>query len=221
VLITDLTPEKSITAAMNEINASRRQRVAALEKAEANKILHVKEAEADAESKYVCDGRCCGGCYCYCYCYARRAPPSHPTLLLLTRKLTHLLSQVPERRRRSAHARGHHQRLPRKYRKHGPGGNQCGGLRAHDGTPKPPRPAHPPPRPRCLTPHRFPQLTTQYFDTLQKFAGEGNAIMIPSGAGAVGDMSAQVRDGMLQGGFLAPPSGNTINRGGRASSGSR
>merc|ERR1711990_1443490 len=38
---------------MNEINASRRLREAAKEKAEADKIIQVKAAEADAESKYL------------------------------------------------------------------------------------------------------------------------------------------------------------------------
>mmetsp|Transcript_15953 Transcript_15953/g.53807 ORF Transcript_15953/g.53807 Transcript_15953/m.53807 type:complete len:127 (+) Transcript_15953:70-450(+) len=38
---------------MNEINAARRLREAAKEKAEADKIVQVKAAEADAESKYL------------------------------------------------------------------------------------------------------------------------------------------------------------------------
>ena len=38
---------------MNEINAQKRLRAAANEKAEAEKIIHVKAAEADAESKYL------------------------------------------------------------------------------------------------------------------------------------------------------------------------
>ena len=40
-------------AAMNEINAARRMREAAMEKAEAEKIQVVKGAEADAESKFL------------------------------------------------------------------------------------------------------------------------------------------------------------------------
>jgi regulator of protease activity HflC (stomatin/prohibitin superfamily) len=150
VLITDLSPERSITAAMNEINASRRQRVAALEKAEANKILAVKEAEEDAEYKY--------------------------------------LSGVGVARMRAAIINGFKENIENM-------GNAGIGAEA--------------------SVHMM--LTTQYFDTLQKFAGEGNAIMIPSGAGAVGDMSAQVRDGMLQGGFLAPTAGS-INRSSRTGS---
>lgn len=53
VLITDLSPEQSVLNAMNEINAARRQREAAVERGEAEKILLVKAAEADAESKYL------------------------------------------------------------------------------------------------------------------------------------------------------------------------
>jgi len=51
VLITDIQPEPSVLAAMNQINASRRQREAAYEKGEAEKMLKIKSAEAEAESK--------------------------------------------------------------------------------------------------------------------------------------------------------------------------
>lgn len=53
VLITDLRPDDKVRAAMNEIDANRRLRVAATEKAEAEKVLKVKAAEADAESKFL------------------------------------------------------------------------------------------------------------------------------------------------------------------------
>jgi len=52
-LVTDITPDAAVKAAMNEINTSKRQRMAAQEKAEADKILAVKKAEADAESKFL------------------------------------------------------------------------------------------------------------------------------------------------------------------------
>jgi regulator of protease activity HflC (stomatin/prohibitin superfamily) len=52
-LVTDLSPDPSVMQAMNEINAARRQRVATTEKAEAQKILQVKAAEADAEAKFL------------------------------------------------------------------------------------------------------------------------------------------------------------------------
>jgi hypothetical protein len=41
------------TAAMNDINSSQRLRVAAMEKAEADKIRVVKAAEAESESKFL------------------------------------------------------------------------------------------------------------------------------------------------------------------------
>lgn len=53
VLITDLRPEASVLKAMNDINASKRQREAALQKGEADKILKLKASEADAESKHL------------------------------------------------------------------------------------------------------------------------------------------------------------------------
>jgi len=52
-LVTDIEPAKTVKNAMNEINAARRLRVAALEKAEANKVTMVKSAEAEAESKFL------------------------------------------------------------------------------------------------------------------------------------------------------------------------
>jgi len=53
ILLTDLRPEKSVLDAMNAINASRRQRQAAMEQGEAQKVLMVKAAEADAEAKFL------------------------------------------------------------------------------------------------------------------------------------------------------------------------
>jgi regulator of protease activity HflC (stomatin/prohibitin superfamily) len=52
-LITDISPEPKVKNAMNEINAAARLREAASHKADAEKILEVKGAEADAESKYL------------------------------------------------------------------------------------------------------------------------------------------------------------------------
>jgi len=51
-LVTDLSPAAQVVQAMNEINTARRLREAATEKAEANKILKVKAAEAEAEAAY-------------------------------------------------------------------------------------------------------------------------------------------------------------------------
>lgn len=50
-LVTDIEPDEMVKKSMNEINAAQRQREAALEKGEADKILKVKAAEAEAESK--------------------------------------------------------------------------------------------------------------------------------------------------------------------------
>lgn len=50
-LVTDIEPDLQVKAAMNEINAAQRLRVAAQEKGEAEKILMVKKAEAESESK--------------------------------------------------------------------------------------------------------------------------------------------------------------------------
>lgn len=52
-LVTDISPDKSVKAAMNQISAQRRNRQAMEEKAEADKIIMVKAAEADAESKFL------------------------------------------------------------------------------------------------------------------------------------------------------------------------
>lgn len=52
-LIVDIEPDEQVKRAMNEINAAARMRVAANEKAEAEKILQIKRAEGEAESKYL------------------------------------------------------------------------------------------------------------------------------------------------------------------------
>lgn len=52
-LVVDIDPDRTVKAAMNEINAAQRLREAANYKADADKILQVKAAEADAESKYL------------------------------------------------------------------------------------------------------------------------------------------------------------------------
>lgn len=50
-LITDIDPDASVKAAMNEINAATRKREAAIQLAEAAKITQIKAAEADAEAR--------------------------------------------------------------------------------------------------------------------------------------------------------------------------
>lgn len=51
VQVTDVDPDANVKKAMNEINAAKRERIAAEERGEADKILAVKAAEAEAESK--------------------------------------------------------------------------------------------------------------------------------------------------------------------------
>jgi len=52
-LVTDLTPDRGVKASMNEINAQRRLKDASTAKADGEKILLVKAAEADKEAKYL------------------------------------------------------------------------------------------------------------------------------------------------------------------------
>jgi regulator of protease activity HflC (stomatin/prohibitin superfamily) len=51
VLVTDIIPDAKVKSAMNDINAAQREQVAANARGEAEKILVVKKAEAEAESK--------------------------------------------------------------------------------------------------------------------------------------------------------------------------
>ncbi len=50
VLVTDIVPDAKVKSAMNDINAAQREQVAANARGEAEKILVVKKAEAEAES---------------------------------------------------------------------------------------------------------------------------------------------------------------------------
>lgn len=52
-LVTDLNPDPRVRDAMNEINASKRLKEAAYQRAEGEKVLKVKRAEAEAESMYL------------------------------------------------------------------------------------------------------------------------------------------------------------------------
>ncbi|OMO98052.1 Band 7 protein [Corchorus olitorius] len=53
ILMVDIIPDPAVRKAMNEINAAQRLQLASVYKGEAEKILQVKRAEADAESKYL------------------------------------------------------------------------------------------------------------------------------------------------------------------------
>ena len=50
-LVTDIVPDAKVKSAMNEINSAQRLQVAAQARGEAEKILKVKQAEGEAESK--------------------------------------------------------------------------------------------------------------------------------------------------------------------------
>lgn len=52
-LVTDLTPDARVRDAMNEINASKRLKESAYQRAEGEKVLKVKRAEAEMESMYL------------------------------------------------------------------------------------------------------------------------------------------------------------------------
>ncbi|KAK9292991.1 hypothetical protein L1049_020973 [Liquidambar formosana] len=53
ILMVDIIPDPSVRKAMNEINAAQRLQLASVYKGEAEKILLIKKAEAEAESKYL------------------------------------------------------------------------------------------------------------------------------------------------------------------------
>ncbi|GFP88295.1 hypersensitive-induced response protein 4 [Phtheirospermum japonicum] len=53
ILMVDIIPDPSVRKAMNEINAAQRMQLASVYKGEADKILLVKKAEAEAEAKYL------------------------------------------------------------------------------------------------------------------------------------------------------------------------
>ncbi len=50
-LVTDIKPDDKVKAAMNDINAAQREQVAASARGETDKIIKVKQAEAEAQSK--------------------------------------------------------------------------------------------------------------------------------------------------------------------------
>jgi len=52
-LVTEMIPDQRVRNAMNEINASKRLKEAATQRAEGEKIVKVKKAEAEAESMYL------------------------------------------------------------------------------------------------------------------------------------------------------------------------
>ncbi|XP_054786948.1 protein PPLZ12 [Prosopis cineraria] len=53
ILMVDIIPDTSVRIAMNEINAAQRMQLASVYRGEAEKVLMVKKAEAEAEAKFL------------------------------------------------------------------------------------------------------------------------------------------------------------------------
>lgn len=134
-LIVDIIPDSTVRRAMNEINAAQRMRMAAFDKAEAEKILQVKKAEGEAEAKYL-NGRG----------IARQRQA-------ITDGLRESVLQFS---------------------------NNVPGTTSKDVMDL--------------------VLITQYFDTMKEIgAGSKNTtVFLPHGPGHVGDITQQIRDGMMQ-----------------------
>lgn len=134
-LIVDIEPDVNVKRAMNEINAAARMRVAANEKAEAEKILQIKRAEGEAESKY--------------------------------------LSGLGIARQRQAIVDGLRDSVLNFS-------ESVPGTTAKDVMDM--------------------VLVTQYFDTMKEIGAtsKSSSVFIPHGPGAVRDVAAQIRDGLLQ-----------------------
>ncbi|EYU35884.1 hypothetical protein MIMGU_mgv1a0125942mg, partial [Erythranthe guttata] len=135
-LIVDIEPDEHVKRAMNEINAAARMRLAATEKAEAEKILQIKRAEGEAESKYLSG-------------------------LGIARQRQAIVDGLRDS------VLGFSVNVP--------------GTTAKDVMDM--------------------VLVTQYFDTMKEIgaSSKSSAIFIPHGPGAVRDVAAQIRDGLLQG----------------------
>lgn len=59
--VTDIEPDSKVRAAMNEINAAQRMRMAAREKAEAEKVMLVTRAEGEPATQLLqaCTAKAC------------------------------------------------------------------------------------------------------------------------------------------------------------------
>ncbi|KAK9682429.1 hypothetical protein RND81_10G073100 [Saponaria officinalis] len=135
-LIVDIEPDEHVKRAMNEINAAARLRLAANDKAEAEKIIQIKRAEGEAESKYLSG-------------------------LGIARQRQAIVDGLRDS------VLGFSVNVP--------------GTTAKDVMDM--------------------VLVTQYFDTMKEIgaSSKSSAVFIPHGPGAVRDVAAQIRDGLLQG----------------------
>ncbi|MFA6228257.1 MAG: SPFH domain-containing protein [Patescibacteria group bacterium] len=134
-LVTDIEPDAQVKAAMNEINSAQRLRVAAQEKGEAEKVLMVKKAEAESESKKL----------------------QGEGIANQRRAIINGLKESVDDFQKSIK-----------------------GSTAHD--------------------VMNLVMVTQYFDTLKDIgaSSKANAVFIPHSPGAVADLTAQIRDALLQ-----------------------
>ncbi|KAM7267747.1 hypothetical protein ACFE04_009913 [Oxalis oulophora] len=134
-LITDIAPDDHVKRAMNEINAAARMRLATNEKAEAEKIMQIKRAEGEAESKYLAG-------------------------VGIARQRQAIVDGLRES------VLGFSETVP--------------GTTAKDVLDM--------------------VLITQYFDTMKEIgaSSKSSAVFIPHGPGAVSDVAAQIRAGLLQ-----------------------
>ncbi|KNA14364.1 hypothetical protein SOVF_108080 [Spinacia oleracea] len=134
-LIVDIEPDKHVKHAMNEINAAARMRVAATDKAEAEKIIQIKRAEGEAESKYLSG-------------------------LGIARQRQAIVDGLRDS------VLGFSENVP--------------GTSAKDVMDM--------------------VLITQYFDTMKDIgaSSKSSTVFLPHGPGAVRDVAAQIRDGLLQ-----------------------
>lgn len=146
-LVTDIDPDANVKASMNLINAAQRQRVAAVEEAEAEKIRVVKAAEAEAESKAL----------------SGKGIADQRTAIVngLKESVTDFQSDVQ-------------------------------GTSAHD--------------------VMNLVLMTQYFDTLKDvgLGSNSNTIMIPHSPSGMNDISAQMRDAMIQANEVSKKAGHKV-----------
>jgi len=135
-LIVDIEPDEHVKRAMNEINAAARMRLAANEKAEAEKIVQIKRAEGEAEAKYLAGTG-------------------------IARQRQAIVDGLRDS------VLGFSVNVP--------------GTTAKDVMDM--------------------VLVTQYFDTMKEIGAnsKSSAVFIPHGPGAVRDVAAQIRDGLLQG----------------------
>ncbi|KAM7267153.1 hypothetical protein ACFE04_009319 [Oxalis oulophora] len=134
-LITDIAPDDHVKRAMNEINAAARMRLATNEKAEAEKIMQIKRAEGEAESKYLAG-------------------------VGIARQRQAIVDGLRES------VLGFSETVP--------------GTTAKDVLDM--------------------VLITQYFDTMKEIgaSSKSSAVFVPHGPGAVSDVAAQIRSGLLQ-----------------------